>query len=278
MKSILQAATVFSVAAILMLIGFLVYFALPILTSNHLGDIFSTTWLPAKGHFGIVPMIVGSALLSASATVIAFPIALGFCSFVYAFHDTAIGRFVQSVTHLMTAIPTVIIGFVSVFVLVPLVRDLFHYGTGFSLLTAVAALSLLIFPTIVLILNAHIRQLDPSLRIIGAGMGISPMQQFYHIIAPASFRGMVTAGVLGFCRASGDAMIPLMLAGNAAQIPAGPLDSIRSVTAHIALVIATDSQSLAYQSVYAAGLILFLMTALVTVYVQRLLRIPGKKS
>ncbi|RLB77524.1 MAG: phosphate ABC transporter permease, partial [Deltaproteobacteria bacterium] len=78
------------------------------------------------------------------------------------------------------------------------------------------------------------------------------------------------AAILGFGRAVGDTLIALMVAGNAAQIPGSAFDSIRTLTAHIALVVATDSQSTTYHSLFACGLILFLTTASVNLLLHRI--------
>ena len=81
-----------------------------------------------------------------------------------------------------------------------------------------------------------------------------------HVFLPAASRSIAIAALLGFGRAVGDTLISLMLAGNAAQAPHSFLASFRTLPAHISLVVATDSQSMAYQSVFAAGLILFVLT------------------
>ena len=121
------------------------------------------------------------------------------------------------------------------------------------------ALSVLILPTIVLVFHAWLEQLDPLLRLTAEAMGFTPIQQMRYVLLPAASRGLTAAAVLGFGRAIGDTLISLMLAGNAAQFPGSIFASIRTLTAHIALVLATDSQSMAYQSVFASGLLLFFL-------------------
>ncbi len=111
----------------------------------------------------------------------------------------------------MTSIPTVIIGFVSVFVLVPLLREWLEAGSGFSLLTAALTLSVLILPTIVLVFHARLEQLDPLLRLTAEAMGFTPIQQMRYVLLPAASRGLTAAAVLGFGRAIGDTLISLMI-------------------------------------------------------------------
>jgi phosphate transport system permease protein len=256
--SLLMAATV-STAAILSILLLLVFFCLPLFTWDRLSQVLSWHWQPVAGKFGILPMCAGSLVLSILALVLAFPPAIGICALVQVLSRGLFPRFLLTLIHFMTSIPTVIIGFVSVFLLVPHVREWFAAGTGFSLITAALTLSVLILPTIVLVFNARLERLDPLLRLSAESMGFTPIQQMRYVLLPAAARGLSAAAVLGFGRALGDTLISLMLAGNAAQFPGSFFASVRSLTAHIALVLATDSQSMAYQSVFASGLILFLI-------------------
>jgi phosphate transport system permease protein len=170
----------------------------------------------------------------------------------------------------MTSIPTVIYGFVSVIFLVPLVREAFPESTGYSWLTAALTLSLMILPTIVLLVHAQLQQVDARVRLASAALGFSPAQTLLWVMRPLASRGLWAAAVLGFSRALGDTIIALMVAGNAPQVPHSLLDSIRTLTSHIALVVATDSTSQAYQSIFASGLILFGITAAVNLTLRRL--------
>ncbi len=268
----LLAATLTSVAAIFLLLFLLLYFSFPLLFSGDLKQLFSWRWNPFEGHYGILPMMLGTLLLSILSTVMAFPAAMGICAFIYIHRNSRLSRLLLLVVHVMTSIPTVIYGFVSVFILVPPMRRIFAAGAGFCLLTAALTLGLLILPTIVLVFHAYLTQAGGSLRAVSESLGLTPMEQFCFVMLPSASRGLVSALILGFCRAVGDAMIPLMLAGNAAQIPASFLDSIRTLSAHVALVLATDSQSMAYQSVFASGLLLFVMIAMVTALAHHLNR------
>jgi len=242
----------------------LVVFCLPLFASNRLAEVLAWRWRPLGGEFGILPMCAGSLALSLLALGLAFPAAIGICTLVQVLANRLLARFFLAFIRLVTGIPTVVYGFVSVFLLVPLIREGGTAGTGFSLLAAAITLSLLVLPTIVLVIYARMERIDPLLRLSSEAMGFSPIQQMRHILLPAASRGLAAAAILGFGRAMGDTLISLMVAGNAAQLPDSLFLSIRTLTAHIALVVATDSQSMAYQSVFAAGLALFLLTGGIT--------------
>lgn len=268
----LLIATGISAVAIFFMLGLFAYFCLPLFVSGGIGDVFAWEWKPFGGRFGILPMCFGSLSLSLCALGLAFPPALGICGFISILAPGKPARFLLALVHFMTGIPTVIYGFVSVFALVPLVREWLASGTGFSFLTAALCLSLLILPTIVLVFHARLRQIDPNLRLAVEALGLTPAQQLRHILIPVASRGLMVALVLGFGRAVGDTMVSLMLAGNAPQIPHSPLASVRTLTAHIALVLATDSQSMPYRSVFASGLLLFLLIGSVSLLIRRLER------
>jgi len=262
-------ATAVSAVAILSILLLLIYFCLPLFTWDRLSQVLSWHWQPVAGKFGILPMCAGSLAISILALALAFPPAIGICTLVHVLSRGLIARFLLILVHFMTSIPTVILGFVSVFVLVPLLREWHTAGTGFSLITAALTLSVLILPTIVLVFHARLERLDPLLRLSAEAMGFTPIQQMRYVLLPAASRDLVVAAVLGFGRAIGDTLISLMLAGNAAQFPGSFFASIRTLTAHIALVLATDSQSMAYQSVFASGLLLFLLMGAFTFILQK---------
>jgi len=247
------------------LLAFLVHFCLPLLDPKTLAGLLTADWRPFHGGFGILAMAAGSLLLALSAVPLAFPVAVGICCFIHGMGSPRAARLVLRAVQLMTSVPTVVYGFVAVFLLVPLLRSAFHHGSGFSWLAAALGLAVLILPTMTLMIHSQFQVAEPRVRLSAAALGLTRAQRLLHLVVPLSRRGFAAALVLGFGRAVGDTMIPLMLSGNAAQLPGSPLDSLRALTAHIALVVATDSHSLAYLSLFAAGLFLFMTTAGVTI-------------
>jgi len=276
MRRLAWTATVVSAVAVLLIVGFLLYSALPLFASGEFFSLMVGRWRTSvePAQYGIGPMIVGSLCLSAMAVVVAFPVGIAVCAFAHGLAPRPLGRLVLGVVHFMTSIPTVIYGFVSVFLLVPLVRGVFG-GSGLSLLAAGIALAVLILPTIVLLLHVRLQQTDPTVRLTCAALGMTATQTHVRVLLPLSREGLVAAAVLGFCRAVGDTLIALMVAGNATQYPTSLLDSVRTLTSHIALVLATDTHSAEYRSVFAAGLLLFCLTAVLSIAVRRLCHVKS---
>jgi len=259
-----------SVVAVLAIVAFLVVGAVPLFASGEILSVLFGRWRPYAGQYGIAPMIVGSLCLAASALAIAFPAAVGICAFAHGLAPRRLGRLVLAVVHFMTSIPTVVYGFVSVFLLVPLVRNAFGAGSGMSLLTAALTLSVLVLPTVTLLIHVRLQQVDPGVRLACSALGLTPAQSFLSVLLPASRRGLAAAAALGFCRAMGDTLIALMVAGNAPQFPASPLDSVRTLTSHIPLVLASSWGGPEYRTVVAAGLLLLLLAASLSLVIRRL--------
>jgi phosphate transport system permease protein len=254
-----------AVAAIFL---FLIYFTIPIIAQGDLLKLLSWDWRPMAGQYGILPMVIGSLCLAVSATLVAYPLGIGICCYTHGLGPPSIARPVMIVIDFMTSVPTVVYGFVSAFLLVPALRQCFEHGTGFSWLAASVTLTLLVLPTIVLVIHTQLHQLGQEIELTATALGMSPAQTLLWVVLPQASRGLVAAAILGFGRALGDTIISLMLAGNAPQVPHSVLDSIRTLTAHIALVVATDVHSAAYHSLFLSGLILVTISALVNMSIR----------
>jgi len=260
----LTATTLLAVVSIVLLFVMVMAFALPVFSrglSQDGGTLFSWTWNTGQKQYGILSMVAGSLILAVSATVCAWPLALGLCGLTISGQGG--GRtsrwFLASLSALirfMTAVPTVIYGFVAVFILVPLMRTALGRGSGLGLASAGLVLTVLILPTMVLIMEAGLKKRYERVWLDSAALGFGGLATFWHWVLPQSGSALISALVLGFGRALGDTMISLMLAGNAPQAPAALSDSFRTLTAHMALVTANEAGGDAYNSLFAAGAIL----------------------
>lgn len=261
-ERVLFCVTAVSALSVLAIFAFLLWFAVPVFRGEALGSLLSWHWRPLRGEFGILPMLTGSLCLAVSSMLLAYPLALGLCCFVHGAGPARAARMLLALVRFMTSVPTVVYGLVSVFLLVPIIRSAFS-GSGFSWLAAGMTLAVLIIPTLVLLIDSQFRQVQESIGQTAAALGFTPVQQLLRLTLPLSRRGLGMAATLGFGRAIGDTLIPLMLAGNAARPPQSLLDPLRTLTSHIALVVATDSQSLVYSSLFACGVFLFLVSLLI---------------
>jgi phosphate transport system permease protein len=266
----LRLAALAAALAVAAILGFLLYFSLPLLDQGQWGKLMDWRWRPQQGEYGILSMLAGSLALGLSSLVLAFPLGVGVVCCAHGLGPGWLRRSLMPLVRFLASVPTVVYGFVAVFLLVPVVRDGLGGGSGFCWLSAMTILALLTLPTIALLVDAQFAVLEPRLRLTAAALGLTRAQALRHLILPQSRRGLGAAAALGFGRAVGDTLVPLMLSGNAAQPPLSLYDSLRTLTAHIALVLATDSGSLVYNSLFASGLILFGLASLVQLALVRL--------
>ena len=149
-------------------------------------------------------------------------------------------------------------------------------GSGFCWAAAAVVLALLTLPTMVLILEAGLGPRLEKLCPGGLAVGLDRLELLCFFVLPKSRNTLLAAALLGLGRAFGDTLIPLMLAGNAPQVPLALGDSLRTLTAHMALVTANEVGGAAYNSLFAAGALLMLITAAVSLALRRLRTDAGK--
>ncbi|BDY06974.1 ABC transporter permease subunit [Ferrimonas sp. YFM] len=254
-----------------LLVLFILYFALPVLVSEG-GAVMTLLWRPEQGHFGILPMLCTSILLALAALMLAYPLALGIAGSCLLYKRHWWGRWLLRTIRMMAGIPTVVHGIAALFILIPWLREAFGQGSGFSMLAAVLVMVLLILPVMVMTLETHCAPKLQRLSLPAACLGFSQAQVLWHLVLPQSRPILTSAALLGFARAIGDTLLPLMLAGNAPQFPGSPMDSVRALTAHIGLVLSTEHGSTLHNSLFVAGLLLLLVSVSVSLLLRRLMR------
>ena len=237
-------------------------------------SLFGAAWNPSAGQFGILTMIQASILLAVSALCLGWCLALGCCCILNGLAPRFIARWLMGVLSLMTAVPTVVYGFAAVFLLVPLIRDALG-GTGFCWLTAGLILALQGVPTMTFVMDGAVRSIAAETRITAAALGMTPIQHLSRIVLPIASKSMLSAAVLGLGRAVGDALIPTMLAGNAIRFASSPIDSMRTLTAHISLVLSSDIGGGEHLSLLLAGALLLTFCAVFSLLARRLVRRNG---
>ncbi len=255
-KMALLLCALFSSFLVLTILGFLSYFMAPIIVNGEFRELLATIWNPASDSFGIVPMIIGSLCVSFTAVILAYPLAAGLSYYCNGIGPQFLGNKLIKLIEFMVCIPTVVYAFISAILLAPMLRSIFQHGSGFSWLAASLTLTILVLPTIFLMINTSMKEANHKFRVLALSLGMTQAQALAWVITPQARTGFKVGLILGSARAVGDTIISLMLAGNAAQFPDSMLDSVRTLTAHIALVVATDSKSLAYQSIFFCGLLL----------------------
>jgi phosphate transport system permease protein len=244
-----------SVAILLLITLFIFREGGPLLFKVGPGNFLSTEWHPTQGRFGIALMIVGSTVVTAGALLIGVPFGLS-CAIVLA--EMAPGKLravLKPSIEILAGIPSVVYGFIGIVVLLPVIRT--HLGgPGSSALAGSVVLGIMTLPTIIGISIDALSAVPLSYREGSLALGATQWQTIWRVVLPAARSGLVAAVILGMGRAVGETMAVIMVAGNSVQMPHSPLDSVRTLTANIALEMgyaAGDHRA----ALFATGIVLF---------------------
>ncbi len=258
-KALLLAAL--SAVGILALITIFIFReGLPVVFSKGPGEFLTgTVWQPSHGHYGLVPMIVGSAIVTFGALIIGVPLGLA-CAVVLAEMAPPRARKILKPTiELLAGIPSVVYGFIGMMILVPWIRNNPALGgTGSSALAASIILGIMILPTIIGISIDAIEAVPRSYREGSRALGATEWQTITGVILPAARSGIVAGVILGMGRAVGETMAVIMVAGNSVQIPDSILKPVRTLTANIALEMSYASGQ-HEQALFATAIVLFII-------------------
>ncbi|MFA4875294.1 MAG: phosphate ABC transporter permease subunit PstC [bacterium] len=228
----------------------------PIMIKSGLGHfIFGTVWQPLEGRFGIFPFIVGSIWVTIGALVLGVPFGVACAVFLAEFAPRSWVNFLKPAIELLAGIPSVVYGFMGVVWLAPLIRN-YLGGPGLSILAASCVLAIMILPTIVGVSIDAIQAVPKTYKEGSLALGATQWQSTWRIILPAAKSGILAGVILGMGRAVGETMAVIMIAGNATQIPHSILDSVRTLTANIAMEMgfAVGEHR---QALFATGVVLF---------------------
>jgi len=217
-------------------------------------------WAPSKGHFGILPMIIGSLAVTLLAILVGALLGLSCALFLAEFAPKWSVRILKPLIELLAGIPSVVYGFMGVVVLVPWIRNTFG-GPGFSVLAAGLVLGIMVLPTVIAVSLDALQAVPLSYQEGSLALGATRWQTLYRVVLPAARSGIIAGMVLGMGRAVGETMAVIMIAGNALVIPRSLLAPVRTLTSNIALEMgyATGDHQAA---LFATGMVLFLITML----------------
>jgi phosphate transport system permease protein len=223
-----------------------------------------TQWTPlfADPHFGILVLLSGTFTSSAVALLVAIPVGTVIAIYLSEFASESVREFWKPVLELLAGIPTIVFGYFALFFLTPILRVLFPELPGFNLLSAGLVMGIMIVPYVSSISEDAMRAVPMALREGSYAMGATRLQTAVKVVVPAAFSGIAAAYILGISRAVGETMIVAVAAGMQPNLTLNPLEPAATITAYIVQVAKGDLPhgSLGYQTIFAAGLTLFLIT------------------
>lgn len=270
------AITVFTTVGILiaLLVPSIGFFAeVPVLEF-----LFGTRWAPrfADASFGVVPLVTATLWTTVIALLVAVPFGLGAAILLAEYAKPRVRKILKPILEILAGVPTVVYGFFALqFVQTIVLRDWLQLPTGaFSVLAAGLVMGVMIIPTIASIAEDAMSAVPNSLRQGSAALGANRMQTTLRVVFPAALSGIVAAIVLGISRAVGETMIVAIAAGSQAKIVTNPLDQGQTMTGFIANAALGDSRvgSIEYNTLFAVGLLLFLITLLINFISIRIVR------
>lgn len=223
-------------------------------------------WYPISEipSFGILPLILGSLLVTLGAGLLSVPLGIASAIYIAEIAPPRLKELLKAGVELLAAIPSVVIGFIGIMVLVPAVKRIFNLPTGLTALSGSIVLAFMAMPTIVSIAEDALTSVPRRYKEAALALGATPWQAIYRVILPAASSGIVAAVMLGIGRVIGETMAVMMITGNAARIPTSFLQPVRTLTATIAAEMGETVQgSQHYYALFAIGIVLFIVTFLI---------------
>jgi phosphate transport system permease protein len=223
-----------------------------------------TQWSPLFGdaHYGILPLVSGTLVTSAVALLVAVPLGTIIAIYLSEFANPKVREIVKPCLEILAGIPTVVYGYFALLFVTPLLQKMIPSLPGFNMLSAGLVMGIMIIPFISSISEDAMRAVPVELREGSYAMGGTRLQTALRVIFPAAISGICAAYILGASRAVGETMIVAIAAGLQPKLTWNPLDEAATITAYIVQVSLGDLPhgSLEYQTIFAAGLTLVLIT------------------
>jgi len=235
-----------------------------------------TTWAPLfePAHFGVVPLVVGTMMISFWSALVAFPLGVGVAIYLSEYARPRVTAVLKPVLEILAAIPTVVLGYFALTFVTPLLRDIGLQVEIFNALAASLVLGVMLIPTVASLSEDAMAAVPRDLRDGGYALGADKLQVSTRIVLPAALSGIIAAFVLAFSRAVGETMIVLIAAGQLPQITFDPRETIETMTAFIGATGNGDvpTGSIEYKTIFAVGLTLFVITLVMNLVSIRLVR------
>jgi phosphate transport system permease protein len=254
-----------SVAITLAIVGVLVYESfgffqqVPILT--FLTD---TVWTPlfANPRYGILPLLNGTLLSTVVALCVAGPLGLTAAIYLSEFAPPRVREVVKPMLELLSGVPTVVYGFFALLFVTPLLQTFIPGLPGFNILSAGIVMGIMIIPYIASLSEDAMRAVPQGLRDGSLALGATRLETAFRVVLPSAISGVAAAFVLGISRAVGETMVVAIAAGQQPNITLDPREPAATITAYIVQVALGDLPhgSIGYQTIFAAGLTLLLIT------------------
>ena len=223
-----------------------------------------TEWTPlfANAHFGVLPLVAGTVLVSSIAMIVALPMGLLSAIYLSEYSPAGFRRVVKPILEVLAGVPTVVYGYFALMFVTPLLQQFIPGLAGFNALSPGIVMGIMILPLVSSLSEDAMRAVPRGLREGAYALGATRMQTSLTVVVPAAFSGITAACILAVSRAIGETMIVAIAAGQQPRLTGNPLVPIETMTAYIVQVSLGDTPqgTLEYRTIFAVGMLLFLMT------------------
>ncbi len=228
-----------------------------------------TKWTPlfASKKFGVLPLVNGTLLVASGAMFVALPLGLLAAIYMSEYATSKTRAVLKPFLEVLAGIPTVVYGYFALLFVTPILKQIFPQTQSFNGLSAAIVMGFMILPTVASISEDALSAVPQSLREAAFALGATKAEVALQVVIPAALSGIAAAFILAISRAIGETMIVAIAAGQQPKMTLNPLESIETMTAYIVQVSLGDTphQSIAYQTIFAVGMLLFLMTLIMNV-------------
>lgn len=226
--------------------------------------LFGTVWTPLfyDRHFGVLPLVAGTVVVSAIAMAVALPGGLLIAIYLSEYARPGVRRLLKPVLEILAGVPTVVYGYFALLFVTPLLQRFIPGLAGFNALGPGIVMGIMILPLVSSLSEDALRAVPNGLREGAFALGATRLQTALQIVVPAAFSGISAAAILAVSRAIGETMIVAVAAGQQPRLTANPLVPIETMTAYIVQVSLGDTPAgtLEYRTIFAVGMLLFLGT------------------
>lgn len=266
-ESLLQLAALTSVAITLGIVGILSYESFQFFSQIPIIDFLTDRqWTPlfADAHYGILPLVTGTLVTTIVALLVAIPMGSLIAIYLSEYASRSVREWVKPSLELLSAVPTVVYGYFALLFVTPALQSLWPGLPGFNMLSAGLVIGMMIVPYVSSVSEDAMRAVPTHLREGAFALGATRMQTALRVVFPSALSGITAAYVLGVSRAIGETMVVAIAAGMQPTLTLNPLEPAATMTAYIVQVSLGDVPhgSVAYQTIFATGLMLLLLTLL----------------
>ncbi|HSH72257.1 MAG TPA: phosphate ABC transporter permease subunit PstC [Methylophilaceae bacterium] len=262
---ILMLAALSAVATTLSIVSILIYESLGFFEHVSIVEFLTDTqWTPLfeDAHYGILPLVTGTLTTSFIALAVAIPIGTVGAIYLSEFASHKTREIVKPILELLVGVPTVVFGYFALLFVTPMLQKIFPELPSFNMLGPGIVMGIMIIPYIASVSEDAMRSVPMSMREGSYAMGATRFQTAVRVVTPAAISGIIAAYILGISRAVGETMVVALAAGQQPNLTFNPMEGAATITAYIVQVAMGDLPhgSIGYQSIFAAGLVLMIMT------------------